>query len=157
VLLLFRRIVVILYEAVESVQARRRLRLTAGNLGRIVSLNFLGFLGFETNNCCVLIWLLFNSNGSYLILMVIGIDSTNHTMGRDNGPIQGAGVNCESFSICEASPSYSVGEVEIGSSKLPSNISSRVRYRKWNFYAVRRGRTVGIFRTLLECERQVKY
>jgi hypothetical protein len=38
VLALFRRVVVILYETVESVQARRRLVSAAGNLGRIVHL-----------------------------------------------------------------------------------------------------------------------
>jgi hypothetical protein len=99
-------------------------------------------------------WVLFDSCSS---LTIIGIDFADHSMGRGNNPIQGAGINCEGFSVCEAGPSCLAKEFKMGSSKLPSNVSSRVRYGKWNFYAVRRGHAVGIFRTWPECEKQVKY
>lgn len=44
---------------------------------------------------------------------------------------------------------------EIG--RAPSAVSVRVRQGRWRFYAVRRGRRVGVFRTWPECEMQVRY
>ena len=79
-------------------------------------------------------------------------------MRGDSSPYQGADINFEDYSNYETGSSSSAGEIKVGSSKFSSAVSSRVsRYGKWNFYAVRRGCNVGIFRTWTKCERQVKY
>jgi hypothetical protein len=67
------------------------------------------------------------------------------------------GVNCEGCSIFETGVSSAVGEIRSGISKSPSIVSPRVRYGRWNYYAVRRGRTIGVYRSWPECEEQVKH
>ena len=78
-------------------------------------------------------------------------------MQGDRGTCQGANIKFWNDSNYEASSSMP-GKIKVDSAEFSGAISSRVsRYGKWRFYAVRRGRSVGIFRTWPKCERQVKY
>lgn len=49
------------------------------------------------------------------------------------------------------------GEITGGTDRAPSAVSSRVRQGRWKYYAVRRGRRIGVFGSWPECERQVRY
>jgi hypothetical protein len=57
--------------------------------------------------------------------------------------------------VGSSSQPYVAGEVG-GSFPRAVSGNSRVKLGRWNFYAVSRGRRVGIYRSWLECEEQVR-
>ena len=70
---------------------------------------------------------------------------TSWTRRENDDPRLGVCIGCKDYSTNGACSSSAGGENEFDAAKTPSAVSSRVRHGKWKFYAVRRGRRVGIF------------
>ena len=49
------------------------------------------------------------------------------------------------------------GENQSDTNRASSVVSARVRQGRWKFYAVKKGRRIGIFGNWPECEKQVRY
>jgi hypothetical protein len=66
-------------------------------------------------------------------------------------------VRCEGGSVSKEDPVCSKGRVDGCLPEESGSICSRVKLGRWGFYAVKRGRKVGIFRSWPECEKQIRY
>ena len=75
----------------------------------------------------------------------------------DDNSRQGESSSYEEY-LTEETCSATVGrESQFESTCVPHTVSPRLRHGKWNFYAVRRGRRIGVFGNWPDYESQVKY